>query len=249
MGDFHIPGQPFVIHLPDDWTITYYEPYGCYVAQPPLGSIIANYMIRPETTLYEAIPSFLYQFGSSAPYGNQINYSSLLTLNGMNAAIIKEIVSNAFVALLVEHLGVVLHVFTWGLYGVPPEYTDPILLVISGVFPGKAVVLEDQVQVPPIQEKDPTKLHAMLSKLKINEGAPFKKILHSGKKLAVKTPRTGDFGKLPITVQHHDKFAQYIKELQEISQVLKNDKKYADYGAELIKIYRILIDTLQPPDQ
>ena len=237
MGDFNIPGQPFVIHLPDGWTISCNETYHVYVAESPQGTIRASYYIRPENNLGDAIWAIKGVSGSA--YYSNIWYFGF-PLNGMDCVVMMPII-----AILVEYQDVILQLMI-DKHTDHSEYSDPMLLLMSGIFPAIITVFEGQVNLPPVNETNPFKLQDDLSKAKIAEGKSFTKVSHTGKVLSVETPRIGAIGKIPATIRHSEKLVRYIEQLKEIIGALKTDDKYADYRAELIKIYRILLDTLNP---
>jgi len=236
MGDLNIPGQPFVIHLPDEWTITYYETYQVYEAESPQGTINATYLIRPENNLLDAIRGIKESFGS--PYSNIWYFG--FPLNGMDFVVMMPVR-----AILVEYQEVILQLMIQK-HTDSSEYSDPLLLLMSGIFPARRAVFEGQVNLPPVNETNPFKLQDDISKAKIAEGKSFTKVSHTGKVLSVETPRIGDIGEIPASIRHSEKIVRYIEQLKEIIGALKTDDKYADYRAELIKIFRILLDTLNP---
>ena len=81
MGDISIPGAPFVITLPDNWTVEIPDSMDIYKATSPLESIDVTYFLVEANSLSEAVEQSGLLMGDFFSLMN-------ITLNGMECAII-----------------------------------------------------------------------------------------------------------------------------------------------------------------
>ena len=261
MGDISIPGAPFVITLPDDWTVEIPDTEDVYKATSPYESVTVTYSLVEANSLSEAVEQSGLMMG---------DFFSLLniTLNGMESAIIYGEFSYPpivginiaeydpediggppppfvyeYVIAFVENQDVILEVATSTLLTEQylkktedaefPEYPEGApLLIMSGIWPAPRIKVKNPF--PPYKEIHPSKIRNKLATSK-----SFSKFSHAGKQLPVDAHRTEKFGQVPERVRNSNKLTSSIKKLKEISGVLKKDMKYMDVAADLIKIDRI----------
>ena len=261
MGDIQIPGGPFVITLPDDWTVSSHSNPDLPVleAESPQGYTKVVYNIHAGSSLNEAVAQttwddLLENNCISIPLNGMdcVIFYGIYPTNIMGAAFWQAGVPSSspsmmgtyidFAVFFAENQGAVLQANIMTNVAGYHEYPQGAnLLVISGIWPAMPGILEGIPSLIPLKESNPVKIFERYSKTKDS-----KRISHAGKERKVSTTRTSKFGQLPETLRQYDKLASYLGKLKEISGVLKKDMKYADYAAELIKIYRGLLELMNP---
>ncbi|MBN2228935.1 MAG: zinc ribbon domain-containing protein [Candidatus Thorarchaeota archaeon] len=253
MGDFGIPGAPFVLSLPDNWSVeqsTLPEMQAnCIIAHSPQEEVEVLYYLYSASSLDEVIAEsdYLAPLYSQAQF--EINGMGCLAYNGLipediMAIALWKIAPRAgaiyggsdiidYTALFVEHQGVIIHIsITKELQS--DEFSEhPALLVLSGVAPGTPFLAS---------KEDPFSATAIspLAEMRQQTRLPTKTVQHKGKKLPKLKDKEPDLKALQALLIKQKPMVWCLNKLKEISERLEKDREFEQYRKDLLQIRSML---------
>ncbi|NHJ12260.1 MAG: zinc ribbon domain-containing protein [Candidatus Thorarchaeota archaeon] len=260
MGDFGIPGAPFVLSLPDDWNVSMLGLPGespVYMAAfSPEKDVSVVYYRFPVSSIDEILENIDESASST--------YSMLrFNLNGMDCLVFTtEIVyygedvslwtfdappyplhppsmstdpsptANSSVA-YVEHQGVVIRIAILAKKDWAGSSEPAALLVLSGVTPGSPFSLPDE---DPFSATAVSPLDAMKQQMSLLA----KPLQHKGARREKDTGPKPDFHLLRDHLVKAKPLTWCLTKLQEISKALEENREYGHYSQDLNRIHDFL---------
>ncbi|MGY5876893.1 MAG: zinc ribbon domain-containing protein [Candidatus Thorarchaeota archaeon] len=254
MGDFTIPGAPFVFSLPDNWTVvqsTMSSGANCIIAMSPEEEIEVVYHIYTASSIDEVLadpnPKIL------TPFCTDIRF----TLNGMDCLIYNGLTTDDFMALLfweagpeygtfygmpnavdltvafVENQGVVLKISI--VMGVQShEFSEhPALLVISGVQPGSPTLTPDE---DPFEATAVSPIESHRRQITL----PTKPITHKDVRISKGSTKKSEFKALLDLLAQQKPQIWALSRLKAISDSLKGKREYGSFSEDLDTIREML---------
>ncbi len=253
MGDFHIPGAPFLVSVPDDWNVvisTTDSGGTCIEAVSPQETTKAVYHIFNANSIDEVLAD---------PTPKIIAYHPVdlrFTANGMDCLLYNGLATHDLMAVylwetapnfqqavdmpnvfdqtvaFVENQGVVLRI-TINMDLSPDEFSEhPALLLISGVHPYSPTLApdEDPFEATTVSPLDPYRQSTL----------PTKPITHKGVRLTKSTPKKGEFKALLDLLAQQKPQIWVLNRLKAISDTLRNHREYGDFSKDLDTIREML---------
>ena len=269
MGDFGIPGAPFVFSLPDNWELKYYGLPGqaptFVAAVSPQLQAAAAYCKFPASSIDEILEDPSISMPSS--------FSTLrFELNGMDCLIYsKEVVYYGeevslwtydmppdqsgsmfpgpqspspkadFSEIYVEHQGIVIRINVLSKKNWEGASEPAALLVLSGVSSGPPFVIpnEDPFSATAVSPIEAMRQHSSLP-MKPLQHKGIRRTKISGKQINTHALREHLMSAKPLT--------WCLNKLKEIRDALGRDREYGQYSHDLNTVYEILKDHWGPAD-
>lgn len=247
MGDFGIPGAPFVLTLPDDWTVE--QSTSSIVASSPQGEVHAVYRLFPASTINEAIESpdsaFFSLFSmlqlelntmNCVVYHGQVNAdifgSSIWFTHPEGTAGMPAVGGLVDLTVVyVEHQGVVLQIGI-SMYVQADEFSEhPSLLVMSGVAPSSPLLAPNEEPFSPVSPSDIMSQRAYI---------PTRPVEHIGTRRTKLSDKKPDFKGLVDFLAEEKPMYWCLNKLEEISEAIEQTPDYVQYSQDLITIREML---------
>jgi hypothetical protein len=269
MGDFGIPGAPFVFSLPDDWELKYYGLPGqapTYVAAvSPQHQAAVAYWKFTASSIDEILENSSISMPSSVSiirfelngmdcllYSKEVVYygeeASLWTYDippDVSGSMFPEMPSESpkadFSEIYVEYQGVVIRIDVLSKKNWDGASESAALLVLSGVSPGPPFMIpdEDPFAATTVSPTEAMRQHTSL---------PMKPLQHkgirhekiSGKQINTQALRGHLMNAKPLT--------WCLNKVKEIRDALGRNREYGQYSHDLNTVYEILKDHWGPAD-
>ena len=256
MGDFVIPGAPFVLSLPDDWVVGALSESlaNCIVAVSPQEDTEVFYHLFPASSIGEVIddpqlmlPLFYSMMQFELNGMDCVMYNGLIPTDIMGYALsqvdpMAATMRASLGALMditivnVEHQGVVLRIAITK-ERISDEFDGaeypPALLVMSGVAPGSPFLVPGEDPFSPLTVSP-------LEVMKQRTNLPTKSVPHKGiqrKKLKHKKSALQGIHSLLIEKKP---LVWCLNKLEEISKALQRNREYGQYSQDLDRIHAML---------
>ncbi|TFG27835.1 zinc ribbon domain-containing protein [Candidatus Thorarchaeota archaeon] len=253
MGDFSIPGAPFVLSLPENWSVEQStlqnSQANCIIAHSPQEKVEVVYHLHPASSLDEIIAEgdFIAPLYSQTQF--EINGMDCLAYTGLipedimaiflwQAAPragsiygVSEIIDSTVV--FIEHKGAILEI-TITTEVQSDEFPEhPALLVLSGIAPGNPLLAPTD---------DPFSATAIspLADMRQRTKLPTKTIQHKGKTLPRIKDKKPDLTAMQNLLTEPKPMVWCLDKLQEISKRLEKNREFGQYGKDLFQI-RIML--------
>ncbi len=252
MGDFSIPGAPFVLSLPDGWNIeqsTLSETQAnCILAISPQEEVEVVYNLYPASSLDEILAdtTLMYHYYSRVRFElsgmDCLVFNALIPSDIMAVALwrVSPIAGSTYgtgpiwdhTVVFIENNGITLQISIKRSMN-SEEFEFPALLVLSGVAPGPPLLAPNEA---PFKATSISPLAEARQKMPI----PTKPIEHKGTRQTKLSDKKPNFKPLLDMLAEEKPMIWCLNMLKEISEALGRNRDYGQYSQDLMRIHAML---------